>query len=639
MKDRVLSLLSLRAILDSILKSSNKQEIKNNGNDLMSFVMSLTILFAGIASFIVGLLWHLETQAVVFQLVLFLLFSLFIMYIRLRVDNQRIKIHLVSIMVSICVVNSYFLFYDSMSVLFWFIVIIVAFIACLTVDKTLLFYVYAIMIALYLTTIYRNDAMIVVDATLKVALLIMLLMIVAITYLIHILYNNVIVRQAIQYSKIEKYNNLLKEQSHQLEKLAFFDTLTGLPNRKMLTEEMAFLIERCKKKGCKFIVAFIDIDDFKNINDTMGHDVGDIVLIEISNKIQEFIHQSDFVARLGGDELALIITRPLDEESLVAYLDSLCKYIYKPMEVNGKKLTLSISVGSSVYPDDGEKISDLLRSADTAMYKTKSMGKNSFNLFHVDMQEEIINKISIENELKKAIDREEFSLVYQPLLSSRKKTLVGYEVLIRWNSSKYGTISPLEFIPIAESLGIIIDIGNWVVKNACIDFAKFRGKENLYLSINVSPLEFMQEQYAKNMFELVTKNNVEPNQVMLEITETLLIKEPIEVNRIIRELRSYGFRVALDDFGTGYSSLNYLLSMEIDVLKIDKTFINAMSTNEKTQNIIASIIKMAHNLDLEVVAEGVEVKEQKDALEDMNCDLLQGYLIGYPSEKMINKNE
>lgn len=418
--------------------------------------------------------------------------------------------------------------------------------------------------------------------------------------------------------------------------MAYYDSLTGLPNRryfeKILKNILAF--NENSYKANKGIVLFLDLDNFKNINDTLGHDVGDKLLKIIANKLKEVLRKEDIISRFGGDEFLILQPNINTYEEAVESVNRIID-IFKDLWILGEhKLYITPSIGITVYPDDGEDVNIILRNADTAAYDAKFSGKNGYKFFEKSMFDQMLRKTEVEKALREAVKNNEFELYYQPQVEVSTGRIVSLEALARWKNPKLGFVSPVEFIPIAEETGLIVDIGEWVIRAACKQNKEWKNKGYCYdtIAVNVSSLQLRQRGFVELVKNILKEIGLKPEFLELEITESVLMESLEKSVEILNELRKIGVKTALDDFGTGYSSLNYLMKIPIDTLKIDKTFIDNVSTNYSQKSIIEGIIIIAHEMALDVVAEGVEVQEQLKILADKKCDKIQGYLFSKPYE-------
>jgi diguanylate cyclase (GGDEF)-like protein/PAS domain S-box-containing protein len=412
-----------------------------------------------------------------------------------------------------------------------------------------------------------------------------------------------------------------------------FDPLTQLPNRRMFHDRLEHDIMKSRRDGQRIAILFIDLDHFKEINDTLGHHQGDILLVEAARRIRACVRESDTVARLGGDEFTVI----LSDLSAVAPVDSIAQKILdvlqSPFELGQEQAYVSASIGITLYPDDARDIDDLLKHADQAMYAAKGAGRNRFSYFTPALQVAALNRMRLTNDLRSALKGDQFRVYFQPIVHLRTGRIHKAEALIRWQHPQRGLVSPLEFIPLAESSGLILDIGEWVFKESARWAKRWRAEidPRFQVSVNQSPLEFQREGKGyEGWFEHLATLGIEGDAVVVEITEGLLLDASTGVTDKLLALRDAGIQVALDDFGTGYSSLSYLKKFDIDYLKIDRSFTRNLAPDTSDMALSEAIIVMAHKLGLRVIAEGVETQQQCDLLSEAGCDYGQGYLFARP---------
>jgi diguanylate cyclase (GGDEF)-like protein len=437
----------------------------------------------------------------------------------------------------------------------------------------------------------------------------------------------------IQNKELQDSYQIIKDGEEKLNFLAFYDTLTGLPNRKMIMDRLDLLVNLSRHNELSFFVVFIDLDDFKKINDSVGHSMGDALIGSVASRLSQLIHENDILGRLGGDEFALIIQQDLKDEDILQYVETLRRSLEEKFCIENHELNIKASFGISKYPRDGINPNELIRCADTAMYKAKETGKNGVYFFQRDMLNEILNRIDFENHMRKALENEEFFLVFQPQYNMDGGTLRGFETLIRWQSPDYGLITPMKFIPIAEDTRLIIPLGQWILSTACRKIAEMVKRYQLpdiILSVNISAIQIDDPGFIGMLKATLEESCLPARNLELEITESVMIKSLEHTRQILTELKTMGVRIALDDFGTGYSSLRYLQLLPIDTLKIDKSFVDNISENEKNKQVIGAIISLVHQMDIIVVAEGVENELQLTYLRDEKCDGIQGFLLAKP---------
>ncbi|WP_432663877.1 EAL domain-containing protein [Wukongibacter baidiensis] len=434
-----------------------------------------------------------------------------------------------------------------------------------------------------------------------------------------------------------------KRWEEKIYSMAYYDPLTNLPNRVLFEEKLNYALMASKENLGKGAVFFIDLDNFKNINDTLGHEFGDNLIIKVGNELQSCVEEQGVVTRFGGDEFLILQSEISSSNDATDLANKILNIFNKPWIIGEHQIYTTASIGIAVFPEDGIDVNEILKNADTAMYKAKGSGKNKFQFFQRLMSFEILRKTEISNALRNALKNNEFELYYQPLLELKTGKIGSFEALIRWNHPEWGFVPPNEFIPIAEETGLIIPIGEWVLRTACKQNKEWKDRGYSYnsIAVNVSAVQLQQRNFLCSIKEILEECNLEPQFLELEITESVLMKY-IDWNiETLSGLQNMGVKIAIDDFGTGYSSLNYLKSLPIDSVKIDKSFIDGICMSANEESIVEGIILLAHKMQLEVVAEGVEVKEQLEILGEKRCDKIQGYYISkpYPAEeieKLIN---
>lgn len=432
------------------------------------------------------------------------------------------------------------------------------------------------------------------------------------------------------YKKLSYKEQQLRHQYKEMEKIAYYDVVTNLPNLNFLRKKLIEYIENSNVE--KFAVFQVDLDNFKNVNDTYGYEYGDKLLKTMGEAVQRDLGKSFTVARTSGDEFVILQPNIKDKLDAIKTAEKLLDTLTGLWEIDEKEFFASISIGITIYPDDGEESAGVLRNADIAVNKAKDSNKNSYKFFENSMHDEIMRKTELEKQLRKAIKNEELLLYYQPQVHLESRKIVSFEALIRWKNKEFGWISPKEFIGLAEETGLIVPIGEWVLRTACLQNKEWKSKGYSYdfVSVNVSAIQLQNSDFVNMVKNVLNETDTEPQTLEIEITESVMM-ESLDLNlSALNELRSMGVRVALDDFGTGYSSLNYLKSLPINTLKIDKTFIDGLCKNSYEEIITEQIIKLAHKMHLEVVAEGVELEEQLKSLEGKNCNKIQGYYFARP---------
>ena len=424
-----------------------------------------------------------------------------------------------------------------------------------------------------------------------------------------------------------------KHAEARIRELAEYDFLTGLPNRLLLSARFDFAVRQASRDGSSGIsLLFIDLDRFKNINDSLGHDIGDKILIETANRLTQAMRATDTVSRHGGDEFIVLLPGVADFKDLATITGVILQSLTNPYQIDGHELTVTPSIGITIWPEDGVDLATLVKNADLAMYHSKAEGRNQFSFFRAEMNEKVVERLAIENALRRALPRNEFSLVYQPIFHLPEKRMVGVEALLRWKSETLGDVPPTRFIAVAEETGLIVAIGEWVAREAIRQLGVWRkaGLDHFPVTINVSATQFKTRRLVEVLLEAVRENRLTPDDVEIELTESALVSEGDATMSTLYELGKSGFRLVVDDFGTGYSNLGYLKRFDISKLKIDQSFVRDITTDPDDAAITRGIISLAKSLGLRVVAEGVEHTAQLDFLIVAGCEEAQGYLLSRP---------
>jgi len=424
----------------------------------------------------------------------------------------------------------------------------------------------------------------------------------------------------------------LKEAHLRMEELAYVDSLTGLANRVLFRDRLEQVLKSLQRSEVSAALLYLDLDEFKRINDSLGHDVGDAVLMKVAETLRQCVRYQDTVARMGGDEFVILLTDIDGMSGASSVARKIIDVMSDPVHLLKNEILISPSIGITLAPTDSLNADILLKNADMAMYKAKSLGRNNFQFFTEEMNTQIVDHLTIENDLRRALETDELYIKYQPKCDMKSKKLVGVEALIRWNHPKKGELSPEYFIPIAETAGLMIKLGKWVLRNACKEIKKLeqRGLADIELAVNLSTRQFRDPNLIETIQMALAESDFRAVKLELEITETTLMEQIDHAVDLLDQIKSLGISLTIDDFGTGYSSLNYLKRLPIDTLKIDKEFVSDIPADKDDMEISAAVIVMAHKLGLNVVAEGVATEEQWAFLEKNRCDIAQGYLMGKP---------
>lgn len=420
-----------------------------------------------------------------------------------------------------------------------------------------------------------------------------------------------------------------EEQSHHQ---AYHDALTDLPNRSLFNDRLSLAILHAHRRRHGLAVMFIDLDHFKNVNDTLGHTAGDEVLVAVAERLKSCLREEDTVARVGGDEFLVLLTGISRDSDVGAMARKVLKTLAEPFPLKKRELFLSASIGVGLYPNDGTDAETLVANVDTAMYRAKEAGRNNFQFFTPHMQEASQERAHLESGLRRALPRQEFTLHYQPMLEMSSHRVVGVEALVRWNHPERGLLGPKEFIGLAEDAGLIVPIGEWILRKACQEAMRLQAGAfpDLRVAVNLSPRQFQDKDLAWTIRRVLAETGLTPGCLELEITESIAMQNIDLTGEVLGELSRMGIHIAMDDFGMGHSSLNYLKHFPIHRLKIDRSFVDGMTRDERDRSIVAAIVSMAHNLSLRVTAEGVEAAAQAEMLAALGCDDVQGFLFAPP---------
>lgn len=420
-------------------------------------------------------------------------------------------------------------------------------------------------------------------------------------------------------------------ESH-IQQLAHHDALTKLPNRTLMMDRLEMALERARRHANKAAVMLLDLDHFKNINDSLGHAVGDQLLKEIADRLGRCARKTDTVARMGGDEFVIVLTDVHDRGTIERVAETMLAEVSLPVVVGAHDLTVTPSLGISVFPEDGADATTMLKAADTAMYQAKAHGRGNYQWFTPSMRLAVDERLELERGLRRALERNEFLLHYQPLVGVLGGHVIGMEALIRWQHPRRGLLPPDKFILLAEETGLIVSIGAWALRRACAEGKDLQNRlgKPLAISVNISTRQFRDESLLQVVKDALAESGLEAKTLVLEITESVLAVNPQETASILKEIRALGVRIALDDFGTGYSSLSYITRFPLDILKIDASFVRDIIDDNNDAAITSAIIALAHSLKLEVIAEGVETPEQLAFLQKRQCNEAQGFFFGKP---------
>jgi diguanylate cyclase (GGDEF)-like protein len=410
------------------------------------------------------------------------------------------------------------------------------------------------------------------------------------------------------------------------------DFLTGLPNRMLLSDRVSQAIALAARHKNRVAVLFLDLDGFKHINDSLGHPIGDKLLQSVAKRLVDGVRDSDTVSRQGGDEFVVLLSDLAQPEDAIISVNRMLMMLAAPHFIGQHDLCVTASIGVSIYPDDGLNAETLIKNADTAMYQAKENGRQSYQFFKPAMNVRAVERQSIEESLRRALERQEFALHYQPKIDLRTGAITGAEALIRWTHPTRGMVPPVQFIPVAEECGLILPISNWVLREACKQARAWvdAGLPMTNMAVNISAMEFRDDNFVDRVFAILEETGLDPGSLELELTESVLMKRVESAASVLQALRARGVQLAVDDFGTGYSSLSYLRKFPVDALKIDQSFVRQITTSPDETSIVTAVISMGRSLKLRVVAEGVETLEELEFLRAHQCDEAQGYFFSRP---------
>ncbi len=437
-------------------------------------------------------------------------------------------------------------------------------------------------------------------------------------------------------AKLAAHSLEQRSLTERLAQIAHHDTLTGLPNRLLASDRLDGALARCNRHSEKTALVYIDLDRFKHVNDSLGHQTGDLLLRQVADRLKGYTRKSDTLARMGGDEFLVILNRIVDISDVSKAAQRILNALVTPFSIEGRLLHIGASIGISVFPDQGLDATELQRNADIAMYSAKNEGGNRYRYYTEEMNALVIERLEIENDLRKALERNEFELFFQPQFQLSSRDVYGVEALLRWNHPELGRIPPARFIPIAEETGLIIPLGSWVLRTACEQNRTWQdaGYSPFRIAVNVSALQVVHPGFVDEVAAVLQETGLDPRWLELEITESVLMRDMSVVARLLQEIRRLGVSVAIDDFGNGYSSMSYLQRLPVDCLKVDQSFIreieqlSELSTRSRT--LLRTFVSLAASLGVRLLAEGVESDEQFKFLNEIGCEMGQGFLLGVP---------
>jgi diguanylate cyclase (GGDEF)-like protein len=599
-------------------------------NIMVSMFASVLLLVASIANFVVRYIIQSQNLKIcLFNSLIFLLISIaFEAATRLDLKTNIVTL-IISVLSFLTLIFITIAFYNIIGPAIWTVAFIQLMMAMIRVTKTMLYYViFAIILSnIYILYHFFHSPSFHLNMLYYIVQIVLFMVVCNISAIVYNINTNRYHRINKQFQEVMKKNKLIASSKNEIEHLAYHDNLTGLPNRILLSKQINHSIVLSKSIGKMLAVLFLDLDDFKLVNDTMGHDIGDQLLIEVSKRLANALCIGDTVSRIGGDEFIILIKNAEDIDYINKVSEKILNCFNDSFIVNNQNYFATTSIGVAIYPTDGKNAEELIKNADIAMYKAKEKDKNQYIICNSVMKTKIIETMEMTNSLLQALERNEFELYYQPQLSCISSEILGVEALIRWNHPELGMISPVDFIPIAEKTNLIISIGDWVIRTACKQNKKWQdeGFTPIRMGVNVSVKQFLNGNLVKEVEEILRETGLDCQYLELEITESAVMKGKGNIIETLTIFKNMGIHIAFDDFGTEYSSLNYLKQLPVDRIKIPMTFIQGIGVNTKDEAITKAIIILAKNMGLGVIAEGVETKIQLDFLNQKMCDEIQGY--------------
>lgn len=571
---------------------------------------------------------------------------------RIKMDEFKKK-HIIGLVLSVQFIINYFIFYDYITTILWMVMVIFALPTAISVSATILGYLVLTSAFVSILIYFRVIPDIIhIETTHRFTTNIMVVFIFIILILANKIYNSMINHKNNQFMNLLEQKKELKElyekanfseeelvqKNEELDHLAHTDILTTLPNRRKAHMILDDLIKEGNDEQIYLVCT--DLDNFKKINDTLGHSMGDKLLIAVSERFKTCIGPEDFLCSLGGDEFALIMRNQKEHIDVYNYLRAILDIIIQPFKIDNYEMTVSASMGVSIWPSDCDNTLDLMKNANIAMHSAKLRGRNDIFFYESEHENSLLERIQLENNLTTALDYDELYMVYQPIIDGATKEPVAFEALMRWKPTHIPPVGPDVFIPLMEDLGIIHKIGLWAFQEVCNKIKELKEAYNkdIKFFINISPTQLKKNTYIYDLKNIIESMEIDPSLLCFEITESVFIDNLENALRTIYALKELGISIAIDDFGTGYSSLSYLINLPVDVLKIDKSFIDLIdSPNDSDKKISLAIMNMASSLNLRVIAEGVETESQYDFLNSKNCDMIQGYYFSKPMNRQDMK--
>jgi diguanylate cyclase (GGDEF)-like protein len=618
------------SILDTIRKMNDSTEntliVKYENMLVMLFFCPILFIGSILKFLIMHLIFNLNMKDMLIDsLFLFGIFLCFQIFNKL-IKNEMLKSHIFTVIFSCMLMFIVLRIYPLIGATVWTIAFILIMVSMLRINKSMLIIISFTTLILNIF-VWHNSYAFQMGTIYYLTQIVSFILLFGITLIVHKINSNRYYRINEQFQEVIKKNEQISSSEKEAKHLAYHDHLTMLPNRLFLSEKLNHAISLSSRMEKILAVMFLDLDHFKMINDTMGHDTGDELLVQVSKRLGNTLRNSDTVARIGGDEFIILIEDVEDLDYISVISDKILKRLNEPFSLNNQDCFVTTSIGVAIYPTDGTDAEELLKNADIAMYKAKGKGRNQYALCTQVMKIKIAETMKTTNSLYRALERSEFELYYQPQLNCTSNKIVGLEALIRWNHPELGLVLPLEFISIAEQTGLIIPIGEWVLRTACKQNKAWQdaGFPRIRMGVNLSAKQFQNDNLVNDVEGILKETGLDYRYLELEITESAAMNGEGHIIETLSIFKKMGINIAIDDFGTEYSSLNYLKQLPADRIKIPMTFIQGIGMNTKDEAITKAIIILAKNMGLGVIAEGVETKNQLDFLNQGMCDEIQGF--------------
>ncbi len=630
--------------VDKVANTYSKDEMYEYQTRLMVAIVGVLTIASNISVIFLSLIWKISSFDVIYHTILTLAFYFLLMLIKnLKITNE-LKIHLASLICGVEYLTIFFILYEKLTFTYWFTLLLIIIPIIMMSDRIMFIYIigvsiltFGLSVGIYYYSLINIDYSYLLGAFFVFFLITLMLLGTKIGYskVVKSRVDNLRLISS-QMEKIEIKEKELRDKNKELVKVAFYDDLSKLPNRK----NMIIITNAYVESGSDFVLININVDNFKVVNDTLGHNVGDKLIQEIAKRLNNNIDKDDILGRVSGDEFVILKTAGTDKQSVEKFAKQLIELLKINFYIDNYDIRITCSAGIAMFPYDADNVDELILAIDSALYSAKHRGKNQISFYDEEMKNNLVENLKLEAAILKALERKEIYLAYQPIVSCMKGNIKSLEALARWNSKELGNISPAVFIPIAEKTGAIVDIGKFIIEESVAMVSRLEKEFGLEIkmSINLSILQLKKSNFVEEVLEITRKNGVNPSSVIFELTESLFLDNDIIVVDAISQLRDLGFYIAIDDFGTGYSSLSYLVDIPTNILKIDKTFIDGVGSSSDKETLVGALVQVAHSLDMNVTCEGVEEREQVDFLRSISCNYIQGYYFSKPlSESDLRK--